>query len=408
MKSTVRHSERSEESLHSMSTYLIAKRRCFAALNMTQGGAVAIIAAFLNIAVLLAHAETAREEVINAFHADLAAKVKAADINYDTAILGKDGWMFFVPEVRSVSVGRFWGEDAKKVSQAIDPQYADPLPAILDFKKQLDKVGIKLLLVPVPPKTIVFSDMISDKAPGWDGATPYARLDAAHREFYKLLRDNGVNVLDLTDKFMFEGFRQREIYVESGDLIGYSPIYCKQDTHWSGFAISWAASAIMDIIRGVLPVKRNTKYASLWKWVTIKGDLWDSLPTGANRPPQESVSLEFIGMRDPKHKDALIPIPTDKNSPVILLGDSHTLVFHEGGDMHTKGAGLADQLAYELGFPVDLIGVRGSGATPARVNLMRRARADGNYLKKKKWVVWCFSAREFTESAGWQKVPIGR
>jgi alginate O-acetyltransferase complex protein AlgJ len=55
---------------------------------------------------------------------------------------------------------------------------------------------------------------------------------------------------------------------------------------------------------------------------------------------------------------------------------------------------------------VDLIGVRGSGATPARVNLLRLARGDAEYLGKKKLVIWCFAAREFTESAGWQKVPV--
>jgi alginate O-acetyltransferase complex protein AlgJ len=74
--------------------------------------------------------------------------------------------------------------------------------------------------------------------------------------------------------------------------------------------------------------------------------------------------------------------------------------------MQAAGAGLADQLALETGLAVDLIGVRGSGATPARVNLLRRARADPEYLGKKKVIVWCFTAREFTESAGWQKVAI--
>ncbi len=49
-------------------------------------------------------------------------------------------------------------------------------------------------------------------------------------------------------------------------------------------------------------------------------------------------------------------VAPDRNSPVILLGDSHNLVFQAGGDMHATGAGLADQLAYELGFAVDLVG----------------------------------------------------
>ena len=84
------------------------------------------------------------------FRADLAAKVKAADKNYDSVVAGRDGWLFFVPELRSVSVGKFWGANAKKVSRAVRPENADPLPAILDFKAQLAKAGVKLLLVPVP------------------------------------------------------------------------------------------------------------------------------------------------------------------------------------------------------------------------------------------------------------------
>jgi alginate O-acetyltransferase complex protein AlgJ len=74
--------------------------------------------------------------------------------------------------------------------------------------------------------------------------------------------------------------------------------------------------------------------------------------------------------------------------------------------MHARGAGLPDQLGYELGFPVDLIAVRGSGATPARINLMRKARRDPDWLRGKKLVIWCFAAREFTESDGWTKVPL--
>ena len=67
---------------------------------------------------------------------------------------------------------------------------------------------------------------------------------------------------------------------------------------------------------------------------------------------------------------------------------------------------MPDQLAVELGTPVDLIGVRGSGATPARVSLMRKARGNPDYLSNKKVIIWCLTAREFTESTGWSKVPI--
>ena len=97
---------------------------------------------------------------------------------------------------------------------------------------------------------------------------------------------------------------------------------------------------------------------------------------------------------------------TDPASPIVLLGDSHNLVFHAGGDMHATGAGLPDQLAFELGTPVDLVAVRGAASTAARVNLLRRAQRDPAYWDGKRMVVWCFAARELTEGDGWPVVPI--
>ncbi len=319
-----------------------------------------------------------------AFRADLAAKVKAADKNYDTVVKGKDGWLFFAPELRSVSVGKFWGANAKKVSRAVRPENADPLPAILDFKAQLAKAGVKLILVPVPPKSIVYADKVSSLGKP-------QRLDSAHQEFYRLLRSRGVPVLDLTGEFLTT--RQA------------GAVFCKQDTHWSPRGVGLAASAISRQI-GSLPGKKN-KYTTRSKPLTIKGDLWDALPANTKKPARETLNTTYIGTPDPKNKNNLIPVPTSRNSPVLLLGDSHTLVFHAGGDMHTKGAGLADHLAHRLGQPIDLLGVRGSGATPARVSLMRRIKENPSYLKNKKWVIWCFSATEFTESAGWQRVALG-
>jgi hypothetical protein len=75
--------------------------------------------------------------------------------------------------------------------------------------------------------------------------------------------------------------------------------------------------------------------------------------------------------------------------------------------MYAEGAGFADQLAFDLGFATDLIGVRGSGSTASRVNLYRKAKNDQKYLSGKKVVIWCITVREFTESTeGWKLVPV--
>ena len=281
---------------------------------------------------------------------------------------GNEGWLFFVPELRYLTTGSFWGEDAQTASRARMPDTRDPLPAILDFHRALQEIGINLLLVPVPPKAVVHGDQLGD-------GHSAERLDHDQQAFYALLRQEGVPVLDLTDRFL--------------SLAGHDkgPLYCRTDTHWSGVGVVEAAKAIAAHLGDSGPLSLATE----WIEIEIEGDLTKMRgDTGA-----ESLQVRRVN-----------GTAVDAESPIILLGDSHTLVFHAGGDMHTTGAGLPEQLAVELGSAVDLIGVRGSGATPARINLFRRAQRNSDYWSGKQVVIWVFAAREFTESDGWRLVPI--
>ncbi len=338
--------------------------------------------------------ETAK--AAKAFHAQCAARAKAAEKKYEMTVRGQGGWMFFAGELRHIGAGQFWGSPAAKASQAVMAHNADPLPAILDFKAQLDKAGIELLLVPVPPKAIIYPEALSPALAAPGGAPQ--RLDPFHREFYDVLKANGVEVLDLVPEFLSH----------KADAAG--PVYCRQDTHWSGRASVLASRRIAELVkaRPWFGAIAKTRFEAEWKRIPLSGDLWLGLTQA--QPPRETLPLRFVGTRarGVKAQAGLKPAPTNPKSPVVLLGDSHALVFHAGGDMHARGAGLADQLALDLGFAPDVVAVRGSGATPARSNLMRRARADAGYLGKKKLVIWCFSAREFTETMGWQKVPVVR
>ncbi len=307
--------------------------------------------------------------------AEWSALAQAAEEQGSIVVEGNEGWLFFGPELRHLAAGKFWGEAAAQVSKARRPEWADPLPAILDFHKQLLEMGVKLVLVPVPPKAIVYPDKLRP------AAATQPRLDTHHQAFYELLREKGIKVLDLTPLFL----SNRE---HSNGFM-----YCQQDTHWSGIATVLAAEEIANSVRTELGDIPKTNFQSEWKTVEITGDLWTALDEPSR--VKEKLSLRFVGTE------------SSPASPVVLLGDSHTLVFHAGGDMHAEGAGLADQLALELGFAVDLVGVRGSGATAARINLLRRAQATPDYWANKKVMIWVFAAREFTESDGWRTVPIG-
>jgi hypothetical protein len=315
---------------------------------------------------------------VAALFASLAAREEA---DQHAAVAGKDGWLFLTAELRHLGVGAFWGGAAAAVSRSGRADAADPLPAILDFHSQLKQVGVELILMPVPAKAAVYPDKLLDVQAPRPGDPVTADADD---EFLRLCARGGVKVLDLVPAFL------------AARATGAMPLYCETDSHWSGRGCEVAAQLLAKDIRSrpwfagiaARPFKGDRRQEK------ITGDLAGIV--GGNRPA-ETVERRFV-------TDESGSPPADwRESPVLLLGDSHTLVFHAGEDMHGSGAGLADQLAMELGWPVDVIGVRGSGATPARINLMRRQ----DNLAGKKLVIWCFSVREFSEApGGWRLVPV--
>ena len=320
----------------------------------------------------------------DSFHQQVVEIVQRSIGNQQTTIIGRKGWFFFLPELQHLVAGPFWGENAKKVSNISNPDYADPLPAILDFKAQLDSVNIDLLLVPVPAKAAIYPEMLVTGTDIPIKRTELISLFSQHRQFYRLLRQKGVQVLDLTEVFL--------------DHRSKYQVYCRQDTHWSSHACLLAAKEIGRTIGNPDWRKRavnQTPYRLSTVQVEIVGDLGVSLSPASDK---EVLTITVVS------QDNGTTIKPCRKSPVLLLGDSHNLVFHAGGDMYVQGAGLADHLAHRLGFPVDLVAVRGSGATPARLSLFRRR----DNLAGKRLVIWCFTVREFTEGQGWRKVPVIR
>ena len=318
------------------------------------------------------------------FVSELAAKSRSAQSEGAAVIAGTDGWLFLSSDVRFLSVGQFWGADAAKVSRAHKSESADPIPAIVDFHEQLKKRGIELLLLPVPPKAAIYPEKILPNVDlhGEPAAPWLAR-------FYQVLRERGIDVVDLASVFSRDRANER------------GSVFCKTDSHWSGFGCVLAAQTIAEKIREKLVGQQRKNYAADWKETTIKGDLVD---LGGSKT--KNIEPEKIAIRTISDKETGAATTPDPNSPLLIMGDSHTLVFH---DFLAEKSGLLDQLAYETGSAPDLIGTRGSGATAVRITLYRRTRKEPDYLAKKKMIVWCFAAREFTESdQGWDKVPVGQ
>lgn len=307
----------------------------------------------------------------------------AATAGEGGVVQGKDGWLFLQEELEHLGSKAFYGTEVVKISKAAKPEFADPLPAIVDFNNQLKERNIELIFVPIPPRALIYPD----KLPGDFKREMTAELSRPYEDFYAQLTEQGVEVMNLIPAFSAARDKAR--------------VYCKTDTHFSGQGLELVAKLLAEKITkapwyaGIA----RTKYTMETRDVDILGDL--SLMEKTEN--KESLPLRFV--TDPATGKN---ISADPNSPVLLLGDSHTLVFSVGGDLHTTGAGLFDRLSANLGFAVDLLGVRGSGATASRIKLYQRTRKEPGMLAKKKIIVWCLSARELTGSGGWRKIPVAK
>lgn len=303
-------------------------------------------------------------------------------------LAGQDGYYFFVNDLHHYGAGPFWGADAARASLSEDKERADPLPAILDFHAQCRKAGVTLILVPVPGKAVVYPDKLDP------ALRPKAGLDAVHQAFYELLRKDGLEVIDLLPDFL--ALRQKGV-----------DTHCKQDSHWSPAGMQCAATRIAEIVqRNVPPGKQpwskdvpgRQEVKRTPEMVECNGDIVKLMKlTGI---PAEELNIEIVAWKSGQE------IESDSKSPLLLTGDSHGLVYHmsiEDG-IPAQGAGLFEHLAGALGFAPELLTTMGSGANIPRTDLARRR----DNLAGRKCLVWCFTVREFTASAGWSKIPVVR
>lgn len=289
---------------------------------------------------------------------DLAAKAEAAIARKESFVAADNGARFLPAELRF---------GAKLTSPEIAQIVAPAIAAIADFSAQLKTAGVQLVLVPVPPRVMQEAAAL--------GVAPeeQKKMRDGWQAILSELAAKDVDVIDLAPDFSSSA---------------ESP-YCVRDTHWSGPGIDMAAAKIVPRLQAAgVTAQWPPSGAKAMEEVTINGDL-------GGEP--EKVKLRVLPAADPLGGG---------KSPVLLLGDSHLFVFHRGGEFHTTGAGLPDQLGASMGAMPDVIAVLGSGATSSRFALARRARSHADYLGTKKIVVWVFAGREFTEADSWKKVPL--
>ena len=287
----------------------------------------------------------------------------------EKVIVGKDGWLFYSGDYDYL-VNPGFMQAGRMHKRDLAGAHPDAVAAIKKFADDLKARDIRLILIPAPGKPLVYGDKL--------GAGEDRKGNKSFDEFKKQVEAMGVTVLDFTDDFI----AMRKDGVDS---------YLKTDTHWTPAAMQFAAKKTVEAIGDAEPDTEAGAKAT----ITARGDIANmlKLPDVDDIFPKQTVEVMQYD------------VVQDRNSDVLLLGDSFTNIFSLDAMGWGTRAGFAETLAHELGRPIDVIARNDAGAHATRDVLSAEYLRGRDRLEGKKVVVWEFAIRELAVG-DWTDSPL--
>lgn len=301
------------------------------------------------------------------------------------AVQGRDGWLFYRPDVDYLARPRF--QDERFYLGSFDTTIAgkrenlrNPLIAIRDVQRQLAERGIHLVVVPVPGKPTIYPEKLAGAEVGVDHSPTLQLIDS--------LRTSGIDVVDLVHP------------LRAAKKTSPVDLYLHRDTHWSPAGLSIAANAIARTLLALPEIAGHrdaTRYHARDTLVERWGDICEmtALPRRHGIWKTESVTMARVF-------DSSNAPYTDSDSAVILwLGDSYSRIYQTDAP---KAAGIIAQVALRTGQPIASVVNDGGASTVVRRKLLQKP----GLLKHAKVVVWEFVERDIRFGAdGWalEKLP---
>ena len=287
----------------------------------------------------------------------------------EKVIVGKDGWLFYSGDYDYL-VNPGFMQTGRMHKRDLAGAHPDAVAAIRKFADDLKARDIRLILIPAPGKPLVYGDKL--------GAGEDRKGNKSFDEFKKQVEFFGVTVLDFTDDFI----AMRKDGVDS---------FLKTDTHWTPAAMQLAAKKTAEAIGDAEPDTEDGAKAT----ITARGDIANmlKLPDVDDIFPKQTVEV------------VQYDVVQDRNSDVLLLGDSFTNIFSLDAMGWGTRAGFAETLAHELGRSIDVIARNDSGAHATRDVLSAEFLRGRDRLEGKKVVVWEFAIRELAVG-DWTDSPL--
>lgn len=273
------------------------------------------------------------------------------------AIVGRDGWLHFRPDIQHLTGPAFLER----------PEAWAEMEAFAELRAP----GRELFVLLVPAKTAIHPERL---VPELAGAAPLANPSTA--ELIRRLGQAGITVID-----------PAPLLVAAAASTGRAQ-YLATDTHWTPEGMDVAARAVADAIAPFLPGPAPAGYSRRAGSVAGQGDLARllGLPEQNRLFAAETVSIQRVSLAG----EAVRPV---RDAPLLLLGDSFSLIYSDPSLEFGDSAGLAEQLAFHLQQPIDRLAVYAGGAREA---LARELAADPSRLAGKRMIVYQLAARHLS------------
>ncbi len=300
----------------------------------------------------------------------------------EKAYVGRQHWLFYRPGIDYCTGPGFLdprhlARQADRGSEWRPAPQPDPRPAILQFQRQLADRGIRLVLVPVPDKATIHPERFSSF---YEGRSTTVH-NPSFRQFVEELEAEGVLVCDVTNVLA----RYRD---HSG-----SAAYLAADTHWRPEAMELAAAELARFIEGKIALSAAAEVRPLRRTTMEVANLGDIAMMLGLRQGQSVFDEETVTIH-PVSGEAGSWWQPDPAAEILLLGDSFANIYSLEMMNWGASAGLAEQLSFAIGRPVDTILRNDDGAYATREMLSRALAQGEDRLAGKKVVVWQFAARE--------------
>ncbi|MBW3637907.1 MAG: hypothetical protein KY445_15805, partial [Armatimonadetes bacterium] len=274
-------------------------------------------------------------------------------VGNEQAYIGRHGALVYRPDVDYLTGAGFLNASTlksrvqTKTSESA-PVQPDPAKAIVGFRDQLAQRGIGLILVPTPSKPMLHPDQLAARY----GESAGALQNPSYQQFLEQMAEHQIVVCDPTAPL--ESARRRTGKAQFLDT----------DTHWTPDAMQIAATALAASVRDNVELPAQPQFRPSRRAVLCsnRGDIAAMLKIPAREglfPPQQVTTEQVLTEGGEVWK----PSPS---ADVLLLGDSFTNIYSTAGMGWGSGAGLAEQLSFELRRPVDVIAVNAGGASTSR------------------------------------------